>query len=60
MVVFRRMTTFSNFQAIDKKETGRETSGPQRKKKKVGEMDDETCMKGLRFYYTCHKQPKNS
>lgn len=32
---------FSNIQAMET------TSGPQRKKKQDGEMDDETCMKGF-------------
>lgn len=32
---------------MEKKKTGIETQGPQRKEKGAGEMDDETCMKGL-------------
>ncbi len=46
MVVLRMITTFSNIQAMDKREMGTETPGPQRIKNEDGEMDDETCMKG--------------
>jgi len=38
---------FLTFRLLTKREKGREKIRATKKPKKVGEMDDETCMKGL-------------
>lgn len=49
-VVLRTRTTFSNIQAMEDKRWAEKHQGHnklKKKKRKDGEMDDETCMKGL-------------